>query len=72
MTQHDEPQPAAEAVVLQPAARHAHASISKSLTATLTTRSPCLATPRGTVVPFAIATTIGLRWCIASRNHRTA
>jgi hypothetical protein len=60
MTQHDEPQSAAEAVMLQPAARHAHASTSKSLTATLTTRSPCPATPRGTVA------------ALADRNHYRA
>ena len=53
MIQHDEPQPPAEAMALQPAVRHAPASITNALTATMTAGSRCPSTSRGTIVALA-------------------
>ena len=53
MIQHDEPQPPAEAVALQPAVRHAPASIINALTATMTAGSRCPSTSRGTIAALA-------------------
>ena len=53
MIQHDEPQPPAEAAALQPAVRHAPASITNALTATMTAGSRCPSTARGTIVALA-------------------
>ena len=59
MIPHDEPQRSAEAVVLQPAVRHAPALIT-AVTATMTAASRCPSTSCGTIA------------ALAGRDHRPA
>jgi len=49
MIQHDEPQPPAKAVALQPAVRHAPASITNASTTMMTARSRRRSTSRATL-----------------------
>jgi len=53
MIQRDEPQPPAEAVPLQPAVRHAPASITNPFMAAITPRSRCPSTSRATLAALA-------------------